>query len=66
MNSKAALIRTLVILGSVADDRVAYLSEPEAIDFGVDMARRFSNALLDGRAPVKNHRIGFEKTLARF
>jgi len=32
----------------------------------VDMARRLSNALVDGRAPVKDHRIGFEKTLARF
>jgi hypothetical protein len=35
-------------------------------NFGVDMARRLSNALFDGRAPVKDHRIGFEKTLARF
>ena len=34
--------------------------------FGVDMARRFSNALVGGRAPVKDNRIGFEKTLARF
>jgi hypothetical protein len=32
----------------------------------VDMARRLSNALVGGRAPVKDHRIGFEKTLARF
>jgi hypothetical protein len=35
-------------------------------NFGVDMARRFSNALVDGRAPVKDHGISFEKTLARF
>ena len=35
-------------------------------NFGADMARRFSNALLDGRRPVKDHRISFEKTLARF
>ena len=35
-------------------------------NFGVDMALRFSNALVDGRRPVKDHRVSFEETLPRF
>lgn len=30
------------------------------------VVRNLYVALVDGRAPVKDHRIGFEKTLARF
>jgi hypothetical protein len=39
---------------------------PESAMMENETSSRFSNALLEGRRPVKDHRISFEKTLARF